>query len=182
MPLRSGSRRGRLLRAPSPEPFGAFAGLPGSAFPGGFVVAGASSRPSWRVVWRSGRRSCRSRSRRRSPRRCAAGRRGSCTRAQRLSRKGRFVPRSPRSAARSARQGNRCARGSRRSHGVKLVRERPSSASLSARDLGAQPAAARARRGPPDRSCPFTSASSIARPDVPRMSVATQSSLIPVSS
>ena len=36
-----------------------------------------------------------------------------------------------------------------------------------------------ARRAPRDRSCPATSASSIARPDTPRMSVATQSSLMP---
>ena len=49
-------------------------------------------------------------------------------------------------------------------------------------DLLAQLARARARRARPGRSCPATSASSMSRPDLPRMSVATQPSLIPVSS
>ena len=99
----------------------------------------------------------------------------------RRARKGRAAPRSRRRAARSARRGSRGGRGSPRRSARAGASKRPSSASLSA-GIFARSLPLASSASTSGSVVPATSASSIARPETPRMSVATQSSLIPVSS
>ena len=156
--------------------------LSGAAFAGGLVVAGARAGPARRGAWRSGTRSCRCRSRRSSPRRCAVRRRGSCTAARRPGAKG--------ASCASIASESRSICSSRKSMCARIAPIMSAWWALEAalerlaerRDLRRAACPSRESASTSGSVVPATSASSIARPETPRMSVATQSSLIPVSS
>ena len=100
----------------------------------------------------------------------ALRRRGSCTAARRAAReRARSAPRSRPRAGRSPRRGSRCGRGSARRSARAAARSGPP-APRAAPAAWRAACPRRARPAPRGRSCRDTSASSIARPDLPSMS------------